>query len=243
MRTGTAALLAIGCLVALSIRGLAGAPEPGAPASPSEYAAVERFLAETEKPPVAYQARRRLEASSAKLNESAWMEAFTEYHPAAGFRYSIVAEGGSDRIRRRVLKSVLEAEKENSAANEWRSANLSRANYEFNFEGRTADGMLKMELNPRRRDSRLVAGSALLAAPSGALVRIEGRLSKSPSIWVRWAHVSRSYLPIKGSMMPVAIASTADVRIAGLSTFAMTYDYQMVDGYAVNTSSRTLASR
>ncbi len=94
--------------------------------------------------------------------------------------------------------------------------------------------MLKMQLTPRRRDSRLVLGSALLTAKSGNLVRVEGRLSKSPSFWVRWVNVSRSYSPIGGSMMPVAVESTADVRIAGMSTFSMTYDYQMVDGQAVN---------
>ena len=39
-------------------------------------------------------------------------------------------------------------------------------------------------------------------------------------------------------MMPVAVESTADVRIAGMSTFSMTYDYQMVDGQAVSGAHR-----
>ena len=235
-----AVLLAFGCLLGLSVQGLAG-PAPAVPASPSEYVAVERFLAETEKPPVAYQARRRLEASSAKLNESAWMEAVTNYDPVKGFTYTIVAYGGSDRIRKRVLEAVLEAEQENSARAEWRKGNLSRANYEFNFGGHAGNGMLKMQLTPKRRDSRLVLGSALLTATSGNLVRVEGRLSKSPSFWVRWVNVSRSYSPIAGAMMPVAIESTADVRIAGMSKFSMTYDYQMVNGHAVNVAPKMLA--
>ena len=234
MIRGTAFLIAFGCLIGLSVQGLAGAPAPAVPASESEYGAVERFLADLEKPPVAYQARRRLEASSAKLKESAWLEAVTEYDPAVGFTYSIVAEGGSERIRRRVLNAVLETERENSTVAEWRKANLSRANYAFDFGGHAGNGMLKMQLTPRRRDSRLVLGSALLTARSGDLVRVEGRLSKSPSFWVRWVEVSRSYAPVGGSMMPVAVESTADVRIAGTSTFSMSYDYQMVDGQAVN---------
>lgn len=238
-----AVLLAFGCLIGLSVQGLAGAPAPAVPASPSEYVAVERFLAEIEKPPVANQARRRLEASSKKLKESAWMEAITQYDPAKGFTYSIVAHGGSDRIRKRVLEAVLEAEQENSTRGEWRKGNLSRANYEFNFGGHAGDGMLKMQLTPKRKDSRLVLGSALLTASSGNLVRVEGRLSKSPSFWVRWVKVSRSYSPIGGAMMPVAIESTADVRFAGVSTFAMTYDYQMVDGQAINAAPKMLAAR
>ena len=220
-----------------------GGPAPAVPASPSEYVAVERFLADIEKPPVAYQARRRLEASSIKLNESAWMEVISEYHPARGLTYSIVAQGGSERIRRRVLKKVLEAEQENSTREEWHKGNLSHANYEFGFGGRAGNGMLKMQLTPRRRDSRLVLGSALLTAKSGDLVRIDGRLSKSPSFWVRSVHVSRTYSPVGGMMMPVSIESTADVRIAGMSTFSMTYEYVMVNGQAVNTAPKILAAR
>ncbi|HEY0284776.1 MAG TPA: hypothetical protein VGC23_05260 [Vicinamibacterales bacterium] len=234
MIRGTAVLISFGCLIALSVQGLAGAPAPAVPASASEYGAVERFLAVLEKPPVAYHARRRLEASSVKLKESAWLEAVTEYDPAVGLTYSIVAEGGSERIRRRVLHAVLETERETSTLAEWRKANLSRANYAFDFGGDAGNGMLKMQLTPRRRDTRLVLGSALLTARSGDLVRVEGRLSKSPSFWVRWVEVSRSYAPVGGAMMPVAVESSADVRIAGMSTFSMSYDYQMVDGQAVN---------
>jgi len=51
---------------------------------------------------------------------------------------------------------------------------------------------------------------------------------------VRWVDVSRSYSPMAGAMMPVVVESTADVRIAGVSTFSMTYEYDMVDGQAIN---------
>jgi hypothetical protein len=243
MTRSTAVFLAFGCLVGLSAQGLKGAPAPAVPASPSEDGAVERFLADIEKPPVAYQARRRLEASTPKLKESAWMEAVTDYDPAVGLTYSIVAQGGSERIRRRVLKAVLEAEQENFTGSEWRKGNLSHANYTFDFSGHAGDGMLKMQLTPRRRDTRLVFGSALLTAQSGNLIRVEGRLSKSPSFWVRWVNVSRSYSPVGGSMMPISVESTADVRMAGMSTFSMTYDYQMVDGQAVNAAPKVLAAR
>jgi hypothetical protein len=142
MTRSAAVFLAFGCLAGLSAQGLKGAPAPAVPASPSEDGAVERFLADIEKPPVAYQARRRLEASSVKLKESAWMEAVTDYDPAVGLTYSIVAQGGSERIRRRVLNAVLEAEQENFTGSEWRKGNLSHANYTFDFSGHAGDGML-----------------------------------------------------------------------------------------------------
>ena len=79
------------------------------------------------------------------------MEVITEFDPAAGFTYTIVAQGGSERIQRRVLKAVLETERESTTDAEWRKANLSRANYEFDFGGDAGDGMLRMQLTPRRR--------------------------------------------------------------------------------------------
>jgi len=234
-------LLIVSLLAAGSLDLLARVPASSLPASASESSAVERFLTETEKPPVPYQARRRLDASSAKLRESAWMEVITAYDSANGFRYEITAEGGSERIRNRALKSVLENEQKNAQRGDWHSANLSARNYEFNFQGRTSEGMLMMELNPRRRDSRLVDGFALVSPESGQLVRVEGQLSKSPSFWVKWAKVTRSYKQVGGAIMPVQLESTADVRFAGVSTFSMTYDYEMVNGQAINVSSRTLA--
>jgi len=240
----SAIFVSLTALLAIGAAGLSGAPAPATPASPTEHFAVERFLSEIEKPPVAYSARRRLEAASTKLNESAWMEAITDFDPEAGFHYSIVAKGGSERIFNRVLKKVLESERETSLLAEWRKGNLSRTNYVFDFGGNTGSGMLRMQLTPRRRDSRLVAGSAFVAERSGDLVRIEGRLAKSPSFWVRWVDVSSSYAPVAGAMMPVAVESTADVRIAGLSTFSMTYAYQSVGGQAIRTAPPAfLASR
>ena len=64
-------MLALGCLVTLPVARLMGA---AAEATRAEAGMVERFINDIEKVPIPYQAVRRLEASSTKLNESAWME-------------------------------------------------------------------------------------------------------------------------------------------------------------------------
>jgi hypothetical protein len=236
MRFWTPFVLAVGCLMALPAERLIGA---AAEASRSESVMVERFINDIEKDPVPYQAVRRLEASSAKLKESAWMEAFTEYSREGGFTYRVLSQGGSERILNRALKGVLDSEKENT--DQWRKGALTRENYDMMFESRTADGLLKVQLNPRRRDSRLLDGAAWLTSQSGALVKLEGRLSKSPSFWVRWVNVTRSYAPVHGTVMPAAVESIADVRIAGMSTFSMVYRYVAVAGRHVSASPQILA--
>lgn len=209
----------------------------GLPAAPttSDYRAFRNFLGRLGQQQPRHRALRRLEAASSKLNEAAWLEAWTEYDPAAGFRYQVVGWGGSDRIRDRVLRKVLETEGENAEL-KWEKSSLSLENYAFDIEGTTADGRIRVALNPRRRDSRLVDGSILLAG-SGTLLSMQGRLSKSPSFWVKWVEVSRRYSPVAGVVMPISVESVADVKIAGLSRFTMQYEYEMVNGENVQVGS------
>src|SRR3954468_11470731 len=111
-----------------------------AAASREEAGTVDRFMDAIEKEPVPYQAVRRLEASSSKLNESAWMDAFTEYTRDHGFVYRVLNQGGSQRILDRGLRAVLESEKDTSA--EWRRGALTRENYDMVFESRTPEGLI-----------------------------------------------------------------------------------------------------
>lgn len=221
-------------VVGLSVHLLAGSPS-GASSAPttSDYTAFRNFLDRVEQQQPRYRALRRLEADSSKLNEAAWLEAWTEYDPPAGFRYEVVGWGGSKRIRDRVLRKVLDTERENSALPGWEKSSLSPDNYAFDVEGTMADGRIRVGLNPRRRDPRLIEGSMLLAE-SGVLLSMQGRLSRSPSFWVKWVDVSRRYSPVAGVVMPVSVESVADVKIAGLSRFTMRYEYEMVNGQRVS---------
>jgi hypothetical protein len=73
-------------------------------------------------------------------------------------------------------------------------------------------------------------------------VRIEGRLSKTPSFWTRRVEIVRWYQRIAGFRMPIALESVANVRIAGVSTFRMSYDYESINGQHIgNPQPRTLA--
>jgi len=87
-------------------------------------------------------------------------------------------------------------------------------------------------MTPRRKDSRLIDGSLLLIPRRGPL-RLEGRLAKSPSFWVRWVDVVWEYQDIAGAMMPVRVRSSANVRFFGLSTFEMTYEYEAINGQPI----------
>ena len=194
---------------------------------------LQRFLARGEEPTVEYRALRRLEASNSKFNQHAWLIAWTEYDRANGFRFSVVAEGGSHYIRTHVLHAALVGEQKLWANNEPQRASLSRENYTFDNDVPGESGLASVGLKPKRKDVLLVEGAIFVQPTDGDLARIEGKLSKAPSFWTRRVDVVRRYERIGGVRVPVSIESVAHVLIAGRSTFRMTYEYETINGQHV----------
>jgi hypothetical protein len=69
----------------------------------------------------------------------------------------------------------------------------------------------------------------------GALVRLQGRLAKSPSFWIRNVDIVRTYARIDGTVVPVALETKAQVRFLGEATLHMTYVYSTINGRPVPT--------
>jgi hypothetical protein len=196
----------------------------------------ERVLARSNTvTPPPYRAYRRLEGG---LNESddkrGWLEAWTEYRPGRGFTYEIVDEGGSDYIRNKVLRGMLSTEKNLIAAGKRLRASLEAKNYEFEDGGETEHGLQRILLKPVKKSDGLINGSLVLDK-AGLVTRINGRLVKSPSFWLRDVDVSWKFAHVGGHVVPVEMTSSGRVRMFGRSSFRMVYDYVSVDGRPTGT--------
>jgi hypothetical protein len=191
---------------------------------------VQRFLDRQEEALKSYRALRRLEAHNNRYKKHGWIEVWTTLDPATGFRYDIVAEGGSSYVRDRVLRKALEREAEAHARAETRTAAIVPANYAFAEPRPDADGTVAVSIEPVRKDPLLVRGRIYLTPEDADLVKIEGLLSKTPSFWTRRVEITRRYRRIDGVRVPVATDSVAEVRLAGRSTFTMTYEYATING-------------
>jgi hypothetical protein len=215
------------------------APSSAAQLAPASI--IDRVVSRIDPPAQQYRALRRLEAQSDKLGGSAWIEAWTQVDPGIGFRYEIIGEGGSGFVRGKVLRPWLDNEKKMWANGDPERAALTYENYAFVDRGMSADGLAWVGVKARRKDLLLVDGSIFVNPLDADLVRIEGRLSKTPSFWTRRVEVTRHYQRINGIRMPIAIESVAQVLIAGRSTFQMKYEYASVNGTAVGDPQPKLA--
>lgn len=228
----------IGTLVVM-VSAAVGAQEAGpVPEAGSRAALLERFLARTDPPPITYRALRRLEARSERFDVHGWMEVATELSGERQFSWTSLAEGGSSYIRNKVLRRALEAEQQAVVRNDPAGSALSKSNYVFDDRldasyGDVPAGLARLGITPRRKDTVLIDGHVWLAERDGDLLQVDGRLSKSPSFWTRNVDVVRRYARVGGLRVPVEMTSVADVRVAGRSSFRMTYRYETINGAPV----------
>src|SRR5262245_12454863 len=187
---------------------------------------IRQFLAQDDTVP-AYVAERRLEAEAA--GRTGWILALTTYSQQKGFNYDVTAEGGSGLIRGRLLRALLDGERDAIAKGEAARASIALDNYEFK-PGAIDAGLATVELTPRRKERVLVAGTMTLRASDGDLVCLRGRLAKSPSLWVKNVEIVRHYERIGGTILPVAMESMAQLRPFGTAALHMTYRYLEVNG-------------
>lgn len=204
-------------------------------AAGSAVQSFERVLAKSNGiTPPPYRAYRRLEGGLVDSDKRGWLEAWTSFQPGRGFSYEIVREGGSDYVREKILRHMLESEQDLIAAGKRLHASLEEKNYDFEDGGITESGLQRILLKPAKKTDGLVNGSVLLDPTTGFITRINGRLVKNPSFWLRDVDVTWRYASIGGHLVPIEMSSTGRVRMFGRSNFKMTYEYAMIGGQPTN---------
>ena len=216
------------CLV-LALVGAARWSAAQAPAGQSAAGPALPFRAEA--PLRSYVAVRRMESRNDRHEKQAWMRARTELRADGTFVYQILDEGGSEFIRKRVLRPALEKEAEVHRDGRARNGGLTVENYRFEAPAREGD-LIRVGLVPRKRADMLVKGS-LITSADGELLRVEGELVKRPSFWTKSVQLVRCYERIGGLRVPVRLETVAQVRLVGRSTMLVTYEYLEINDQAV----------
>lgn len=197
--------------------------------SESSESLLRRVVAQTTREGVAVRATRELRAGTVSGKHTGWMTVDTSVSPTGQFTWNIVTEGGSDRTREKVFRALLQSEAEACRAGARDGAALTPANYEFTPLGAPQPGQVQFRVTPKRADSRLIDGTLTVSA-DGYPLRLEGKLAKSPSFWVKSVKVVREYGRFAGVALPISMESTADLKMIGKSTFTMRYHYHEVNG-------------
>src|SRR5215469_1717594 len=146
--------------------------------------------------------------------------------------FTVISESGSHWMVNRVLKRLLETEKE--AANEKSQAKtaLTDENYRFTLLGQQelrGRASYVLEVEPKTDNKLLYRGKIWVDAADFALSKIEGEPAKRPSIWISKIVVQHTYQKIGEFWLPAENESNTDVRLGGHATLKISYgDYRVV---------------
>ena len=237
-------LMAIACVLGACSVVLQAAPSAHTENPEESAAMVARFLGSAEPPLTSYTARRVLTASSMGGRMTASLEAWTRLDPDGTFSFGVIREEGSGLIRSRVLLAALRTEQQTRNSGAMANSELTTLNYEFQVHhGLADDAFATIQLRPRRKTQMLLAGFVTIRQDDGDMIRVEGSPAKLPSWWTTQVNIVRRYERVAGVRVPVEMSSRADVRIAGESTFSMTYEYELVNGTGIEAGRRNLTAR
>lgn len=140
-----------------------------------------------------------------------------DFAPPPG-KYVIQKRMGSLRAEI-VVKNVLQHELEISVSNQkLRSAAITHDNYDFSLLGNdSVDGhpCFVLQMMPKRGQAELIRGRVWVDRQSFLIRRIDGDLVKSPSWWVKSAHVDIRFADFRGAWLQTSWQAIAQVRCFG----------------------------
>jgi len=155
--------------------------------------------------------------------------------------FKILSESGSTWIVKRVLKRLIDAEKEAQEAAIRASVELNTQNYNFtSLERRPNAGGCGyvLGIQPKVPNKFLYRGRIWVDDQDFAVCRIEGEPAKNPSIWITKTEIRHNYQKFENFWLPVENQSVSSLRLGGHATLTITYqDYEITAAQPVKDNS------
>jgi hypothetical protein len=137
---------------------------------------------------------------------------------------------GDGFVKTNVIARILQSEVDHVQKGESQTTAISAANYKFNYKGiedLAGQPVHVYQVKPRKKRPGLFKGKIYLSAYTGTIVRAEGRMVKSPSIFIKNIDFIQEYADVNGFNLVSRLHSTADTRLIGRAIVDISHsDYQ-----------------
>lgn len=176
-----------------------------------------------------YTGMRRYRFENKRFNKRADMTVRVVCDITGAKTFEVITESGSGFVRNRIIRKMIDAEREASQKGEREETRIVPANYEFRLIGADISdgrGSYVLEVSPKTKNKFLIRGRVWVDAEDFAITRIEGSPAKNPSFWVRSVQVLHRYQRAGRFWLPALNQSRAQARIFGTTDVAIEYfDY------------------
>ena len=168
-----------------------------------------------------------------ETHPAAEMTVKTTYKRETGKSYEILSQSGSGAIRSLVLNTILDNERHVNLPGVREGAWITTANYEMRVkpggiqrvEGRNC---VAVSLTPRRKEPYLLEGTLWVDATDGKIVQIEGKGSKSSTVFSGATEMRREYADVDGFVQAIHARAESDSFLFGQTVVTIDYrDYRI----------------
>jgi hypothetical protein len=177
---------------------------------------------------------------------SAEMVVDVEYQSPGTKEFTIRSATGSKMIIDKVLKKLLQAEKEALAIDAQKHTALNRENYDFTlvgYENNPSGLMYVLTVEPKTKDKFLYRGRIWVDAGDFAVTRLEAEPAKNPSFWTKNSQIEQVYMKVNGFWLPVRNHSIAEIRLGGTAELTISYSNYRILGKEQVSDLSTLESK
>ncbi len=166
----------------------------------------------------AYTANSTIRAFLPSTSRYAELEVLMHYVAPRTLQLTQTRFGGDLSVKRNVIARFLQSEVDHVAKQEQSKVAITPDNYAFRYKG---DDLLDgryvhvYSVKPRRKIPGLFKGEIYLDSNRGTLLRVKGKLVKSPSFLIRQIEFVQNYADFDGFTLPVHLHSIIAARVLG----------------------------
>lgn len=156
--------------------------------------------------------------------------------------YQALDFAGDNFIKANVIGRLLQSEVDHVQKDDGGKIAITDANYKFTYKGFEAfDGrtLYVYAVKPLQKRPGLFKGRIYLDPANASLMRAEGTLVKSPSIFVKKIRFVQDYNEVAGFNLPVHIHSVADTRLVGRAIVDIVHSDYDAHAFSENRTSAT----
>ena len=180
----------------------------------------------------------RIEYKGPWGNHEAEMTVFVRYKSPNDKQFMILSESGSKILCDRVLKGIVNAEKEAATTENQEKTELSERNYSFSFAGteNTTDGeQYVISVTPKTDYKYLYRGKIWIDANDFAATQIQAEPAKNPSFWIKRSEINHRYEKVDEFWLPAEDHAQSWIRMGGQAVLSIDYaHYEITDPVTAN---------
>jgi hypothetical protein len=188
----------------------------------------------------AYSAVTVVRAKLPDTSQQGEFELQRKYEAPHTLQFTPVHYTGDGFVKSNVITRLLQSEVDHVQKDDPSQTAISPANYKFTYKGagRVQDRLVHVyQVKPHKKRPGLFKGRVYLDAHTGALVRAEGSVVKSPSFFVKHIEFWQDYTEVQSFILPAHIHSEAKARIVGRTIVDITHrDYLAVPASPVQSA-------